>query len=113
MIKIRKHTAKEIKEKSDKSEEAEREFWLKNFLDVEFFIDDLAKDAMLIFKLNGMPVKYSIFRDIYKLAKSDKEIDNLIKWEFAIIKETLPFKYTKPISNFYEIRKKFQRGQLK
>ncbi len=113
MVKIRKHTAKEIQEKSDKNDQVEREFWLKNSVDVEFLIDDFAKDAMLIFKLNGVPVKYSIFRDIYQLANSDKEIDNLIKWEFVIIKEVLPFRYTKPIPNFYETRAKFQRGKLK
>lgn len=112
MVKIRKHTAKEIQEKSDNNDRIEREFWIKNSVDVEFFIDDLAKDAMLIFKLNGVPVKYSIFRDIYKLANSDKEIDNLIKWEFVVIKEVLPFKYTQPIPNFYETKKKFQSGKL-
>lgn len=108
-IKIRKHTTEEAEEKVALSEKAMREFWLMNTLDVEFVIDDLAKNAMIIFKLNGLPVKYNIYRDIFKIAKSDKDIDNIINAELQIMKDVIPLHYTKPITNFIQIRSDFQK----
>jgi hypothetical protein len=105
-FKIRKHTAKEANEKALDAEKAEREFRLKNNIDVEFFINDKAKDAMLIFKLNGIPVKYNIFRDIYKLCGSDSAIDNLINAEFEAIKNVIPAYFTKANT-------KLSRNQIK
>ena len=75
MVESNKHTKQDQDRIRSDQEQMKKEFLLNNKLTIEYMSDPLKKHGMLIWELNGRPVKYTLFRDIYTFVQNDSQLD--------------------------------------
>lgn len=107
-----KHTKKDQDRIHAEQAELQKQFLLDNKLTIEYMSDPDKKNGMLIWELNGSPVKYTIFQNIYTFVQNSNQLDWLIKAEYEEWKDIILEHFREPIPDFRTIVWKFMKGNL-